>query len=261
MSPAIATAQRRCGVLPVRRWSPAGVVVVYAGGPVDQALLGYHAQTGEPAWKAATGEVSYSSPQLASIGGFEQILFLSERGLTSVAPASGEVLWNHEAPRARIWRAVQPRPVGDWQVLIGSEDLGLVLVDVAKTDGRWSTREHWISTGIQPAYNDFVVHEGHAYGFDGAIFCCIDLQSGRRCWKAGRYGHGQVLLLADQPLLVVLSETGEAVQLAVRPDKHEELGRFQAIEGKTWSHPVIAHGRLFVRNDTEMACYAIKTLD
>ena len=238
-----------------------GIVVVYAGGTIDQALLGYQADSGELAWKAVTGEVSYSSPQLASIGGQEQILFLSERGLTSVAPGSGEVLWNHEALRPKIWRAVQPRLVGDNQVLIGSEDLGLVLIDVAQSDGSWSAREHWVSTGIQPAYNDFVVHDGHAYGFDGAIFCCIDLATGSRCWKGGRYGHGQVLLLADQPLLVVLGETGEAVLLAARPDKHEEIGRFQAIEGKTWNHPVIAHGRLFVRNDVEMACYQLKLLD
>ena len=235
-----------------------GVVVVYAGGKEDRALLAYHADSGELAWKAATGEVSYSSAQLASIGGQEQILFLSERGLTSVVPESGKVLWIHEALREHIWRAVQPRLLGDSQVLIGSEDLGLVLVDVAQTAGAWSASQHWASNSIRPAYNDFVIHDGYAYGFDGAIFCCIDLASGARRWKAGRYGHGQVLLLADQPLLVVLGETGEAVLLAVRPDKHEELGRFQAIEGKTWNHPVIAHGRLFVRNAEEMACYALK---
>jgi hypothetical protein len=160
-----------------------------------------------------------------------------------------------------MWRAVQPRLWGDSQVLIGSEDLGLVLVDVAKTGNDWSASQHWASNSIRPAYNDFVIHDGHAYGFDGAIFCCIDLTSGARRWKAGRYGHGQVLLLADQPLLVVLSEAGEAVLLAPRPDKHEELGRFQVIEGKTWNHPVIAHGRLFVRNDEQMACYALKLLD
>jgi outer membrane protein assembly factor BamB len=238
-----------------------GMVVVYAGGTIDQALLAYRANSGELAWKAVTGEVSYSSPQLASIGGQEQILFLSERGLTSVAPDSGDVLWNHEALHPKIWRAVQPRLVGDSQVLIGSEDLGLVLLDVAQADGDWIARQQWISTAIQPAFSDFVVHDGHAYGFDGSIFCCTDLATGSRRWKGGRYGHGQVLLLADQPLLVVLGETGEAVLLAARPDKHEELGRFQAIEGKTWNHPVIAHGRLYVRNDVEMACYALKLLD
>lgn len=238
-----------------------GLVVVYAGGAIDQALLAYDARSGEPAWKAPTGEVSYCSPQLAAIDGESQILFLSERGLTSVAARSGNVLWNHAAPRGNIWRVVQPRVVGERQVLIGSEDLGLVLVDVAHAPDGSSASQQWASAAIRPAYNDFVVHDGHAYGFDGAIFCCVELTSGTRRWKAGRYGHGQVLLLADQPLLVVLTETGEAVLLAARPDRHEELGRFSALEGKCWSHPVIAHGRLFIRNDEQMACYALKLLD
>ena len=69
-----------------------------------------------------------------------------------------------------------------------------------------------------------------------------------------------MLLLADQPLLLVVSESGEVVLLAVNPDRHEELGRFQAVDGKTWNHPVIAHGRLYVRNAEEMACYELRPL-
>jgi len=57
---------------------------------------------------------------------------------------------------------------------------------------------------------------------------------------------------------VVVSETGEAVLVAANPEKHEELGRFQAVQGKTWNHPVIAHGRLFVRNGEELACFELK---
>jgi hypothetical protein len=87
------------------------------------------------------------------------------------------------------------------------------------------------------------------------MFCCIDAGTGERCWKEGRYGRGQVILLADQALLLVLSESGQAVLLAANPERQEELGRFQAIKGKTWNHPVIAGGRLYARNAEEMACY------
>src|SRR5262249_59227112 len=100
-----------------------------------------------------------------------------------------------------------------------------------------------------------VVHQGHAYGFDMRTFCCIELESGERRWRGGEYGRGQVVLLADQPALLVLTEKGEAVLLAANPERREELGRFQALKGKTWNHPVIAHGKLFVRNAEEMACY------
>ena len=110
---------------------------------------------------------------------------------------------------------------------------------------------------MKPEFPDFVVHDGHIYGFDGAIFCCLDLATGKRCWKEGRYGRGVVMLLANQSLLLVISESGEAVLLAANPERHQELGRFRALEGKTWNHPVIVRGRFYVRNAEEMACYEV----
>ena len=54
-----------------------------------------------------------------------------------------------------------------------------------------------------------------------------------------------------------MSENGEAVLLAADPERHEELGRFRALDGKTWNHAVIAHGRLYARNAEEIACYEL----
>ncbi len=233
------------------------VVVVCAGGEGAKGLLAYRALTGEPAWTAPTGKFSYSSPQLTSIGGQTQLLFFSETGLTAFDLASGKVLWEHAA-LASNWRAVQPHTIGDAEILIGSEDLGLVLLDVTRADNAWGCSQRWATKAMKPAYNDFVVHDGFVYGFDGGVFGCVELTTGKRQWKGGRYGHGQVLLLADQPLLLVLTEKGEVVLVATNPKKLEELTRFQAIQGKTWNHPVVAHGRLYVRNDEEMACYSVQ---
>ena len=65
------------------------------------------------------------------------------------------------------------------------------------------------------------------------------------------------MLLADQALLLVLSEKGEAILLAADSRQRRELGRVQVLNGKTWNHPVIAHGRLYARNAEEMACYEL----
>jgi hypothetical protein len=111
---------------------------------------------------------------------------------------------------------------------------------------------------LKPSFNDFVVHGDVLYGFDGRVLSCIDLQDGRRRWKQGRYGSGQVFLLSDQPLLVVVTDEGEVVLVAANPNGHQELVRFQALEGKTWSSPVIAHGRLYIRNAEEIACYEVR---
>ena len=121
----------------------------------------------------------------------------------------------------------------------------------------WAATQPWASMQLKPSFNDFVVYRGFVYGFDGAAFCCVDLGTGERRWRKGRYGNGQVLLLADQGVLLVVSDRGEAVLVAADPERHEELGRFQAVKGKTWNHPVIAHGRLYVRNAEEMACYEL----
>ena len=113
------------------------------------------------------------------------------------------------------------------------------------------------STGLKPNFNDFVVHDGHAFGFDGSILSCIDLATGERRWKGGRYGHGQLVLLREQGTLLVLSEEGELALVAAGRDTFTELARFKAIEGKTWNHPVLVGDLVLVRNGEQMAAFRL----
>jgi outer membrane protein assembly factor BamB len=218
-------------------------------------LAAYDIATGKPRWFGPDGGVSYSSPQLVTIDGVAQVLLLSDVGATSVAVADGSQLWKH------AWRGypiIQPAVTSDGDILIAvSDSSGTRRLAVAHGAGGWTVEERWTSAALKPYFNDFVVHNGHAFGFDGGILSCIDLKDGKRTWKGGRYGHGQLILLADQDVLLVLSEEGELALVAAAPDQFTELARFPALEGKTWNHPVLAGDVLLVRNGQEMAAFRL----
>ncbi|MEX0677619.1 MAG: PQQ-binding-like beta-propeller repeat protein [Pirellulales bacterium] len=233
------------------------VVIVFAGGPDDRGLVAYRTLSGDPAWNAAAGPISYSSAQQVTLAGQCQVLLLSDTGVVAVDPSSGKRLWQYDVNGHGVWRVVQPRPFDNSQVLVGSEDMGLTLLDVRHDGIVWTAAPRWVTKEMRPAFNDYVVVDEVAYGFDKGLFCATDLATSKRLWKKGRYGFGQVLLLTPQNLLIVLTERGEAVLLAANREKLEELGRFQAVSGKTWNHPVVVRNRLYVRNDTEMAAYEL----
>jgi outer membrane protein assembly factor BamB len=232
-----------------------GVVVIAVAGQ----LVAYDIRTGNPRWFGSPEGGGYSSPHLVTIDGVAQILLMRGRRTTSFAPADGTVLWEHSADA--VVSIVQPALAGDGVVLIAGGDTmgggGIRRLAVAHGSAGWSVEERWTSRGLKPYFNDFVVHKGHAFGFDGSILACIDLEDGTRKWKGGRYGSGQLVLLRDQDLLLVLSEEGELALVRAVPDQFTELARFPAIEGKTWNHPVLVHDLLLVRNGDEMAAFRL----
>jgi len=234
------------------------LAIVHTGGEGGKAVVAYDLETGEPRWFAPAGTTSYSSAHLTTIDGVRQVLMLTGDGATSLAPEDGTVLWEHAWPMEGGARIVQPAITDDGDVLIGT-GFGMGLRRIALTGGaeRWTVEERWTSTGLKPYFNDLVVHRGHAYGFDGRILSCVELATGERKWKGGRYGHGQMMLLADQDLLIVLSEQGELALVSADPEGYSELARMPAIEGKTWNHPVLAGGVLYVRNGEEMAAFRL----
>jgi outer membrane protein assembly factor BamB len=231
------------------------VVIVAASGN----LVAYDLATGNPRWFGPKGGNSYSSPQLLSVDGIAQILLMSASGATSVAAADGKLLWNHSWPSDT--RIMQPAVTADRDLLISAGDGmgggGMRRIALKQESSGWTTAERWTSEDLNPNFNDFVIHDGHAFGFDYNTLACIDLKDGKQKWKGARYGEGQLLLLADQSVLLVLSEAGELALVKAAPDQFTELARFAAIKGKTWNHPVLAGDVLLVRNGEEMAAFRL----
>jgi outer membrane protein assembly factor BamB len=212
-----------------------GDVVIVA---VSGRLAAYDTATGEPRWQGpAKFGGSYSSPQLVTLDGVPQVVLLSGKGATSVAPDDGKLLIT----------------ACDMSGGVGTRRL-----KVAQGGNGWTVEERWTTRGLKPYFNDFVVHRGHAYGFDGSILACIDLNDGQRKWKGGRYGNGQLVLLPDSDLLLVLSEDGEIALVSATPDQFKEIARLPALDGKTWNHPVVTGDTLLVRNGQEMAAFRLR---
>jgi outer membrane protein assembly factor BamB len=232
------------------------LVIVAASG----RLAAYDAATGKRRWLGPPRPGSYSSPHPFTADGVQQILLLSAAGVTSVSPADGALLWEQEWDGGGT-TIVQPALTGDGDLLINAiaatGGLGLRRLNVTHGSNGWNVTERWTSSGLKPYFNDFVVHKGHAFGFDGNILSCIDLSDGHRSWKGGRYGNGQLVLLADEDLLLVLSEEGELALVKATSDQFTEVARFKAIEGKTWNHPVLIRDTLLVRNGEEMAAFKL----
>jgi outer membrane protein assembly factor BamB len=185
---------------------------------------------------------------------------MTSAGTISVSPTDGTLLWKNESPTGS--RIIQPALVSDNEVLMsnGNEGMGgagVRRVAIAHASNEWTTEERWSSGALKPNFNDLVVHKGFSYGFDGRILACIDLADGQRKWKGGRYGNGQLVLLPEQDLLLVLTEDGRLALVSAKPDEFSELAQFPALKGKTWNHPVLVGHLLLVRNAEEMAAFRL----
>ena len=226
------------------------VVIIAAAGQ----LVAYDTATGNRRWLGPTAGGSYSSPHLVTLNGVTQVLMVSDGRLISVSPSDGKELWQHDWSANTI---VQPAVTPDGNILVTSQEAGARRLAVAHNSNGWTVEERWTSNGLKPYFNDFVIHKGHAFGFDGRILSCIDLNDGQRKWKGGRYGNGQLVLLPDQDLLLVLSEEGELALVAATTNQFTEIAKFPAINGKTWNHPVLVGDLLLVRNAEEMAAFRL----
>ncbi len=228
------------------------LVIVAAAGN----LIAYNIANGEQRWSLTDGGGGYSSPHLMTIGGVPQVVLLGGAGATSVSPTDGKRLW--QFPLSSNTRIVQPAVTAEGDVLVhDGESNGMRRLAVAQGSNGWTVAERWTSEGLNPYFSDFVVHKGHAFGFDGSSIACIDLNDGNRKWKGGNFGHGQLVLLPDQDLLLVLTEKGEIALVQAVTTQFTELARSRAIKGKTWNHPVLAGDILLVRNDHEMAAFRL----
>jgi outer membrane protein assembly factor BamB len=214
--------------------------------------VAYNKMNGAPVWRSLDDRQAYVSPMLVTLNGRRQILVVSSTRAVGLVPENGQLIWSFTWDTDMGINASQPIIVGANRFFISSGyGKGAALVEVNGANAR----AVWENINMKNKFNSSVLHQGHVYGLDEGILTCVDVNTGERKWKGGRYGYGQLLLAGGN--LIVITETGELALVKAAPDQFSELARFQAIEGKTWNYPAIAGGRLLVRNANQMAAYNI----
>lgn len=237
-----------------------GKVYVHPGveGPI---LVAFDAKTGEKAWTAGSQKSeSYSSPQLATLAGVEQILVYGSNGVSGFDPDKGTQLWHYNWDAAATAQpSVQPTLLPGDRVLIGGAQpsTGFRCLEVTKSGDQWQVSEKWTTEEVSPCFNDVVYHEGHLYGLDSGRLFCLDAQTGELRWKTrgASAESGQVLLVGKK--LLVQEERGRLAWYDATADSAPKAQFTEALKSKTWNHPSLVRGRLLVRNGKEMICFAL----
>ena len=230
-------------------------VIVSAGGEAGKSLLAYNLDTGKPVWSGGDSRAGYSSACVATIHGEKQILIFNQDGLAAHKSETGSVVWSFKW-EAGVPHVSMPVALANNQILISlGYGQGSKLIQVNKSEESYSANELWSSRFMKAKFTNLIAHQGHIYGLDDGIFACINQEDGRRNWKDGRFGHGQILMRANH--ILIMAENGEVILIEASPKRQIEVSRFAALDGKTWNPHTLVGKYLLVRNHREAACYKL----
>ena len=233
-------------------------VIVLPGGTSGKSVVAYNKNTGAPVWKVLNDTQAYVSPMLMELAGRRQIVVVSSSRVVGLVPEDGKVLWSYAWDTNNGINVSQPIVVDQNHFFISSGyGKGAALVEVKGSGNTYTATTVWENGMMKNKFNSSVLHDGYVYGLDEGILTCLDVKTGERKWKDGRYGYGQVLLAAGH--LIITSDQGELSLVKATPAGYTQVARFQALKGQTWNYPAIAGGRLLVRNSNEMAAYDISS--
>src|ERR1041385_5428408 len=231
-------------------------VIVFPGGTSGKSVVAYNKNTGAPVWRVLNDTQAYVSPMLVELAGRRQIVVVSASRVVGLTPENGTLLWEYPWDTANGINVSQPIMVDRNRFFISSGyGKGAALVEVKGSGNIYTASTVWENNNMKNKFNSSVLHNGYVYGLDEGILVCLDVNTGERKWKDGRYGYGQVVLAGNH--LIVTSDQGDVALVNASPDKYTEVARFTALSGQTWNYPAIASGKLLVRNSNEMAAFDI----
>ena len=233
------------------------LLLLDAGAGKGKSLVALDKKTGATRWTAHSDRPGYSSPLAATFQGVRQILSLAGSSLVSVAAADGKVLWSVPWETSYDVNAAMPVLIPPDKVFISSGyDKGGAVYRVKKEGDAFKAEEVWNNRVLKNHFNSSVHYGGYLYGFDDATLKCVDAATGEEKWRQRGFQKGS-LLIADGHL-VILSEAGLLLLAEASPTAFKEEGRLQVLEGRTWTMPSLAGGKLYLRNQKEMVALSLE---
>ncbi len=249
-----------------------GEMLIVSPGAPDAMVAALNKKTGATIWKcslpanpgpAGQDGAGYSSAVVSNGGGVKQYVQFVGRGIIGVDAATGKLLWGYN--KVANGTANVPTPIisGDYVFCSsGYDDGGSALLKLTGKRGEVTAQEVWYKNNkqLQNHHGGMVLIGKHVYmghGHNNGFPVCIDMMTGKDMWSRGRgAGGGSAALVAADGHLYFRYEDGKMALVEATPESYKLKGSFQIPinHGKSWSHPVVADGKLYLRDQHEMLC-------
>ena len=220
----------------------------------DATVWAFEPSTGELQWRSGSGHPGYASPLVADLAGQRQIVSFVDQALLGLDPSNGSVLWSYPWTTSYGVNAADPVVLPEDRLFVSSGyQSGAAMLQVSKdAAGAWRVDELWRSRSMQNHFSSSVQVGDLLFGFDNATFKCISALDGQTLWRQRGFGRGS--LIATDGGLIVLTEDGVLVLVALDPDDYRELARIEVLQGDVWTPPSLAGHWLYVRDHKDLVC-------
>ena len=237
-----------------------GMAIAHLGGQGNGAIIAYDMATGNERWRWGGEGPEYASPALLTVEGTKQIVTLTEKSIVGVGVADGKLLWKLPfVPQMRAYNAATPIIDGQTVIYTGAAR-GTKAVKIEKAGDGFAAKELWSNPELAPQFNTPVLKDGLLFGLSnrGNLYC-INAQDGKTAWTdAARHGRGFAAILDAGSVILALPSTSELIAFKPSGKQYEELARIKVADTPTYSHPVIAGNRVFVRDQATVAMLAFE---
>jgi outer membrane protein assembly factor BamB len=231
------------------------MLVVVAGAGHGKTLAAFDKASGKVFWTALDDRIGYSTPRQVTIDGASQIIVLTGEAVVSVSPKDGKEFWRQAWKTELDANVATPVISGNRLFISTGYSTGCASFELSVKDGTPAAKELWASKKMKNYFSTSVLVDGYLYGFDNNKLTCLDFHTGKTMWQTGGFNRGS-LIVADGKL-IIFGDQGLLALAEISPDSYKEISKFQFCDERTWTVPTLSGGRLFLRNEKELACLGV----